>query len=75
MNSSEEHALEMLDPFVLLLLDCLKSMDVKVQFQAEICYSVYYTKKGPAHKCHLAVDLQEKRRPSSFQSLFHRCAD
>ncbi|XP_061213380.1 small subunit processome component 20 homolog [Neopsephotus bourkii] len=30
VNSSEEHALEMLDPFVLLLLDCLKSMDIKV---------------------------------------------
>uniref|UniRef100_A0A672UNL4 UTP20 small subunit processome component n=1 Tax=Strigops habroptila TaxID=2489341 RepID=A0A672UNL4_STRHB len=30
VNSSEEHALEMLDPFVQLLLDCLKSMDVKV---------------------------------------------
>lgn len=31
VNSSEEHALEMLDPFVQLLIDCLKSMDVKVQ--------------------------------------------
>lgn len=30
VNSSEEHALEMLDPFVQLLIDCLKSMDVKV---------------------------------------------
>uniref|UniRef100_A0A8C5X7Q8 UTP20 small subunit processome component n=1 Tax=Malurus cyaneus samueli TaxID=2593467 RepID=A0A8C5X7Q8_9PASS len=30
VNSSEEHALEMLDPFVQLLLGCLKSMDVKV---------------------------------------------
>ncbi|NWH65197.1 UTP20 protein, partial [Geococcyx californianus] len=30
VNSSEEHALEMLDPFVLLLIDCLKSVDVKV---------------------------------------------
>ncbi|KAM9389678.1 small subunit processome component 20 homolog [Phaethornis superciliosus] len=30
VNSSEEHALEMLDPFVELLIDCLKSMDVKV---------------------------------------------
>lgn len=32
VNSSEEHVLEMLDPFVQLLIDCLKSMDVKVQF-------------------------------------------
>ncbi|KAF4793836.1 Small subunit processome component 20 like protein [Turdus rufiventris] len=30
VNSSEEHALEMLDPFIQLLIDCLKSMDVKV---------------------------------------------
>uniref|UniRef100_A0A8C4U3G8 UTP20 small subunit processome component n=1 Tax=Falco tinnunculus TaxID=100819 RepID=A0A8C4U3G8_FALTI len=30
VNSSEEHVLEMLDPFVQLLIDCLKSMDVKV---------------------------------------------
>uniref|UniRef100_A0A8C0AVP8 UTP20 small subunit processome component n=1 Tax=Buteo japonicus TaxID=224669 RepID=A0A8C0AVP8_9AVES len=30
VNSSEDHVLEMLDPFVQLLIDCLKSMDVKV---------------------------------------------
>ncbi|OXB75402.1 UNVERIFIED_CONTAM: hypothetical protein H355_010604 [Colinus virginianus] len=30
VNSSDEHVLEMLDPFVQLLIDCLKSMDVKV---------------------------------------------
>uniref|UniRef100_A0A8B9NWC6 UTP20 small subunit processome component n=1 Tax=Apteryx owenii TaxID=8824 RepID=A0A8B9NWC6_APTOW len=30
INSSNEHVLEMLDPFVQLLIDCLKSMDVKV---------------------------------------------
>ncbi|KAM6293789.1 small subunit processome component 20 homolog [Porphyrio hochstetteri] len=30
VNSSEEHVLEMLDPFVQLLIDCLKSVDVKV---------------------------------------------
>ncbi|KAM9293238.1 small subunit processome component 20 homolog isoform 2-T2 [Morus bassanus] len=30
VNSSEERVLEMLDPFVQLLIDCLKSMDVKV---------------------------------------------
>uniref|UniRef100_A0A8C4VGI6 UTP20 small subunit processome component n=1 Tax=Gopherus evgoodei TaxID=1825980 RepID=A0A8C4VGI6_9SAUR len=30
INSSEEHVLEMLDPFVQLLIDCLQSMDVKV---------------------------------------------
>ncbi|NWI16571.1 UTP20 protein, partial [Crypturellus soui] len=30
INSSDEHVLEMLDPFVQLLMDCLKSMDVKV---------------------------------------------
>uniref|UniRef100_A0A8C3M1A3 UTP20 small subunit processome component n=1 Tax=Chrysolophus pictus TaxID=9089 RepID=A0A8C3M1A3_CHRPC len=29
VNSSDEHVLEMLDPFVQLLIDCLKSMDVK----------------------------------------------
>lgn len=31
VSSSEASALEMLDPFVLLLLDCLNSMHVKVQ--------------------------------------------
>lgn len=36
VNSSEEHVLEMLDPFVQLLIDCLKSMDVKVQFSASL---------------------------------------
>ncbi|CAI9571318.1 unnamed protein product [Staurois parvus] len=30
VNSSEEHALEMLDPFVQILIGCLQSMDVKV---------------------------------------------
>ncbi|KAM8820065.1 small subunit processome component 20 homolog [Eudromia elegans] len=30
INSSDEHVLEMLDPFVQLLMDCLKSMDIKV---------------------------------------------
>ncbi|XP_075065353.1 small subunit processome component 20 homolog [Mixophyes fleayi] len=30
VNSSEEHALEMLDPFVQMLIGCLQSMDVKV---------------------------------------------
>ncbi|XP_067415819.1 small subunit processome component 20 homolog [Emydura macquarii macquarii] len=30
INSSEEHVLEMLDPFVQLLIDCLQSTDVKV---------------------------------------------
>ncbi|XP_047917180.2 small subunit processome component 20 homolog [Anser cygnoides] len=30
INSSDEHVLEMLDPFVQLLINCLKSMDVKV---------------------------------------------
>ncbi|NXL92133.1 UTP20 protein, partial [Alectura lathami] len=30
VNSSDERVLEMLDPFVQLLIDCLKSMDVKV---------------------------------------------
>lgn len=32
VKSSDEHVLEMLDPFVQLLIDCLKSMDVKVWF-------------------------------------------
>lgn len=31
VTSSEASALEMLDPFVLLLLDCLNSMHVKVR--------------------------------------------
>uniref|UniRef100_A0A8C8SVZ5 UTP20 small subunit processome component n=1 Tax=Pelusios castaneus TaxID=367368 RepID=A0A8C8SVZ5_9SAUR len=30
INSSDEHVLEMLDPFVQLLIDCLRSADVKV---------------------------------------------
>uniref|UniRef100_A0A8C3GEN0 UTP20 small subunit processome component n=1 Tax=Cairina moschata TaxID=8855 RepID=A0A8C3GEN0_CAIMO len=30
INSSDEHVLEMLDPFVQLLINCLQSMDVKV---------------------------------------------
>uniref|UniRef100_A0A8C0GJE3 UTP20 small subunit processome component n=1 Tax=Chelonoidis abingdonii TaxID=106734 RepID=A0A8C0GJE3_CHEAB len=30
INSSDEHVLEMLDPFVQLLIDCLQSTDVKV---------------------------------------------
>ncbi|XP_030069682.1 small subunit processome component 20 homolog isoform X2 [Microcaecilia unicolor] len=30
VNSSDEHVLEMLDPFVQLLIDCFQSMDVKV---------------------------------------------
>uniref|UniRef100_H3APA8 UTP20 small subunit processome component n=1 Tax=Latimeria chalumnae TaxID=7897 RepID=H3APA8_LATCH len=30
VNSSEEHVLEMLDPFIQLLIDCLQSMHVKV---------------------------------------------
>ncbi|XP_020837992.1 LOW QUALITY PROTEIN: small subunit processome component 20 homolog [Phascolarctos cinereus] len=30
VNSSDEHALEMLDPFTPLLIDCLKSRDAKV---------------------------------------------
>ncbi|XP_041442196.1 small subunit processome component 20 homolog isoform X2 [Xenopus laevis] len=30
VNSSQEHALEMLDPFVTTLIGCLQSMDVKV---------------------------------------------
>nr|XP_020021683.1 small subunit processome component 20 homolog [Castor canadensis] len=30
INSSSEHVLEMLDPFVFVLIDCLRSMDVKV---------------------------------------------
>uniref|UniRef100_A0A8D0GIN0 UTP20 small subunit processome component n=1 Tax=Sphenodon punctatus TaxID=8508 RepID=A0A8D0GIN0_SPHPU len=30
INSSDEHVLEMLDPFVQLLIDCLQSQDVKV---------------------------------------------
>nr|XP_033808420.1 small subunit processome component 20 homolog [Geotrypetes seraphini] len=30
VNSSDEHVLEMLDPFLQLLIDCLQSMDVKV---------------------------------------------
>uniref|UniRef100_A0A6I8STV5 UTP20 small subunit processome component n=1 Tax=Xenopus tropicalis TaxID=8364 RepID=A0A6I8STV5_XENTR len=30
VNSSDEHTLEMLDPFVLILIGCLQSMDVKV---------------------------------------------
>lgn len=43
VNSSEEHALEMLDPFVQLLIDCLKSMDVKVQLWAGVClFCLFY---------------------------------
>ena len=30
INSSEEHTLEMLDPFVQLLINCLQSTDIKV---------------------------------------------
>ncbi|KAM9311073.1 small subunit processome component 20 homolog [Gastrophryne carolinensis] len=30
VNSSQEHALEMLDPFVSMLIGCLRSMDIKV---------------------------------------------
>lgn len=65
INSSDEHVLEMLDPFVQLLINCLQSMDVKVQFWME---SVSSANKGPAPKCLVAVDLQEQRKASHFRT-------
>ncbi|MBN3321955.1 UTP20 protein, partial [Atractosteus spatula] len=39
VNSSESSVLEMLDPFVKLLLDCLGSMHVKVITEALLCFT------------------------------------
>ncbi|XP_028307568.1 small subunit processome component 20 homolog [Gouania willdenowi] len=39
VTSSEESALEMLDPFILLLLDCLDSMHVKVITEALVAFT------------------------------------
>lgn len=42
--------------------------------ELESVFSVCSTKKGPTHKYHLAGDLQKKRKSSSAQIWFHRCA-
>lgn len=66
VNSSEEHALEMLDPFVQLLIDCLKSMDVKVQFWAEVC-SVCCTKKFLPTNVILQLTCKRGESPQFFK--------
>lgn len=67
VNSSDDHVLEMLDPFVELLINCLQSTDVKVGDNGGCLYGCQGGRCVHAHVCvYMHHSLKIKRESSTL---------